>query len=77
MGADGLNGCRAVRQRGGTVLVQDAATSIVWGMPGAVARAGLAHRVLPLAGIAQEIARIVARSRATAIPSKDLHRAAV
>jgi two-component system chemotaxis response regulator CheB len=77
MGADGLNGCRAVRQRGGTVLVQDAATSTVWGMPGAVARAGLAHRVLPLAGIAQEIARIAARARAAAIPAKDLHRAAV
>ncbi len=77
MGADGLNGCRAVRQRGGTVLVQDAATSTVWGMPGAVARAGLAHRVLPLAEIAPEIARIAARARSAAVSAKDLHRAAV
>jgi two-component system, chemotaxis family, protein-glutamate methylesterase/glutaminase len=33
---------------GGTVLVQDEASSLVWGMPGAVAKAGFAHRVLPL-----------------------------
>jgi two-component system, chemotaxis family, protein-glutamate methylesterase/glutaminase len=77
MGADGLNGCRAVRLRGGTVLVQDAATSTVWGMPGAVARAGLAHRVLPLTAIAPEIVRIALRVRPAAVSDRNLERAAV
>ncbi len=48
MGQDGLRGCEAVREAGGQVLAQDEATSVVWGMPGYVARAGLADRVLPL-----------------------------
>jgi two-component system chemotaxis response regulator CheB len=43
------------------VLAQDQATSAVWGMPGAVAQAGLAHRVLPLEAIAPEILRIARR----------------
>jgi two-component system chemotaxis response regulator CheB len=41
---------------GGDVLAQDAATSVVWGMPGEVAKAGLAQMVLPLARIGPEIA---------------------
>jgi two-component system chemotaxis response regulator CheB len=57
MGSDGLNGCRAVRAAGGRVLVQDRPTSAVWGMPGAVAREGLADQVLPLESIAGEVAR--------------------
>ena len=52
MGRDGLEGARAVSKAGGTVIVQDEPTSVVWGMPGAVAQAGLAHRVLPLDVIA-------------------------
>jgi two-component system chemotaxis response regulator CheB len=55
MGQDGLRGCDATRAAGGQVIVQDEATSIVWGMPGAVVRAGLAQRVLPLDAIAEEI----------------------
>jgi two-component system chemotaxis response regulator CheB len=55
MGADGLRGCENVRTVGGTILVQDEATSVVWGMPGFVARAGLADRVLPLSQIASAI----------------------
>ncbi len=43
MGHDGLQGCRALAQAGGTVWAQDEASSVVWGMPGAVARAGLAQ----------------------------------
>ena len=43
MGHDGLQGCQAVAQAGGTVWAQDEASSVVWGMPGAVARAGLAQ----------------------------------
>ncbi len=54
MGQDGLAGCQAVAAAGGTVLAQDEASSVVWGMPGAVARAGLARALLPpeaLAGL--------------------------
>ncbi len=42
MGQDGLLGCRALAQAGGAVWAQDEASSVVWGMPGAIARAGLA-----------------------------------
>jgi len=59
MGQDGLRGCEAIREAGGQILAQDEATSVVWGMPGFVARAGLADRVLPLALIADEIVRRV------------------
>lgn len=59
MGQDGLRGCEAIRAAGGRVIVQDEATSVVWGMPGAVARAGHAERVLPLAQLAPEITRRV------------------
>jgi two-component system chemotaxis response regulator CheB len=55
MGQDGLAGARAVHAAHGRVLVQDEASSVVWGMPGAIARAGLAHAVLPLAQIPGEI----------------------
>ncbi len=62
MGSDGLAGCRVIRAHGGAVLAQDRATSTIWGMPGAVAVAGLAQQVLPLADIAPEILRFVARA---------------
>jgi two-component system chemotaxis response regulator CheB len=55
MGQDGLRGCEAIREAGGQVLAQDEASSVVWGMPGYVARAGLADRVLPLSVLASEI----------------------
>jgi two-component system chemotaxis response regulator CheB len=55
MGQDGLRGCEAVREAGGQILAQDEATSVVWGMPGAVVRAGLADLVLPLSRIADEM----------------------
>ena len=61
MGHDGLNGCRLIKAAGGQVLVQDAATSVVWGMPGAVAKAALAERIVPLGQLAQEITRRVRR----------------
>lgn len=47
MGRDGAIGAAALAQAGGQILVQDAASSVIWGMPGAVARAGLADAVLP------------------------------
>jgi two-component system chemotaxis response regulator CheB len=59
MGQDGLRGCEAVRAAGGQVLAQDEASSVVWGMPGYVAQAGLAERVLPLPMIAGEIVKRV------------------
>ena len=58
MGHDGLDGCRTIRDRGGWVLVQDRSTSAVWGMPGAVAEAGLAERILPLSAIVPELLRL-------------------
>ena len=48
MGHDGLEGSRTVIEAGGNVLAQDEASSVVWGMPGAVAEAGLCSAVLPL-----------------------------
>jgi two-component system chemotaxis response regulator CheB len=59
MGQDGLRGCEVVREAGGQILAQDEATSVVWGMPGHIARAGLADRVLPVSLIADEVLRRV------------------
>ncbi|HWA75498.1 MAG TPA: chemotaxis-specific protein-glutamate methyltransferase CheB [Polyangiaceae bacterium] len=56
MGQDGLNGARAIVDAGGKVLVQDEATSVVWGMPKAIEQAGLAEEVLPLEHLAHAIA---------------------
>jgi two-component system chemotaxis response regulator CheB len=61
MGQDGLRGCEAVREAGGQILAQDEASSVVWGMPGAVVRGGLADQVLPLARIGDEILSRVGR----------------
>jgi two-component system chemotaxis response regulator CheB len=63
MGQDGMKGCQQIRAAGGIVLAQDEATSVVWGMPGAVSRAGLAHDVLPLAELPAAIDRHVRRGR--------------
>ncbi len=52
MGNDGAAGAGAVAEAGGTVIAQDEATSVVWGMPGAVAVAGVCSAVLPLGDIA-------------------------
>ena len=57
MGQDGLHGCEAVRARGGRVLAQDEKSSVVWGMPGFVAEAGLADEILPLNELATAIMR--------------------
>jgi len=64
MGSDGLNGARLIRQNGGCVLAQDQASSTVWGMPGAVASAGLADRIVPLDGMAAEIVKLTGRGPA-------------
>ena len=57
MGSDGREGARFARETGAHVIAQDQATSVVWGMPGAVAEAGLADMILPLKDIGPEIAR--------------------
>lgn len=59
MGNDGLEGARAIVDAGGSIIVQDAETSVVWGMPGAVATAGLASAVLPLDQIGMLTANLI------------------
>ncbi|HEV8129328.1 MAG TPA: chemotaxis response regulator protein-glutamate methylesterase [Candidatus Eisenbacteria bacterium] len=63
MGQDGLRGAEQIRQKKGAILAQDEATSVVWGMPGAVSRAGLCDRILPVREIAAEITRRVSPAR--------------
>jgi two-component system, chemotaxis family, protein-glutamate methylesterase/glutaminase len=65
MGADGLNGARAVHESGGVVLAQDEATSAVWGMPGRVSEAGIASATLPLWGMASALKQRVSAGRPT------------
>ncbi len=62
MGQDGLKGCEAIVAAGGSVIAQDEATSVVWGMPGMVARAGLCAAILPLAGIGPKLRQVATRS---------------
>jgi two-component system chemotaxis response regulator CheB len=57
MGQDGLKGCEVLCGLGARIVAQDEATSVVWGMPGLVARAGLADKVVPLDQISAEIVR--------------------
>lgn len=64
MGQDGLQGCKAVVAAGGLVIAQDEATSIVWGMPGAVAGAGLCSAVLPLREIGPYVRKLAVRTAA-------------
>lgn len=69
MGADGLSGCQMISEAGGYIVTQDQATSVVWGMPGYVTRAGLADETLPIDEIANSLIRACSgapsRARAT------------
>jgi two-component system chemotaxis response regulator CheB len=67
MGADGLDGARAVRDAGGVVLAQDEASSAVWGMPGRVVQAGLASETLGLASLAGALIERVRRGSDTEV----------
>ena len=69
MGQDGLRGCEAIRDAGGQIIVQDKVTSVIWGMPGAVANMGLANQVLPLAKITEEIIRLTTGLRGRKTPN--------
>lgn len=68
MGQDGFRGCQRIREAGGQILAQDQASSVVWGMPGFVAHAGLVDRLLPLNELGPEILRRVMDSRKSANP---------
>ena len=59
MGSDGCEGARKLVEAGGHILAQDAASSTVWGMPGAVARAGLASRLDTPAALARFVGRLL------------------
>ena len=64
MGADGAAGSVKIADAGGTVLAQDKDTSVVWGMPGAVAQAGASAALLPIPAIAKKINELVMGARA-------------
>jgi two-component system chemotaxis response regulator CheB len=70
MGQDGLRGSQEMHDEGACILAQDQETSVVWGMPGFVAQAGLAAKLLPLSEIANEIVRRVRESHRTARPAE-------
>lgn len=61
MGADGAKGGRVVVDGGGTVIAQDEASSVVWGMPGAAAAAGICSAIMPLGEIAPWMMKLAAR----------------
>ncbi|PWC39604.1 chemotaxis response regulator protein-glutamate methylesterase [Azospirillum sp. TSO35-2] len=62
MGQDGLKGCTEVVNGGGTLIAQDEASSVVWGMPGAVAQAGICNVILPLKEIGPHIRKLASRA---------------
>ncbi|MFZ0687664.1 MAG: chemotaxis response regulator protein-glutamate methylesterase [Terriglobales bacterium] len=66
MGADGTRGAALIREAGGEIIVQDEASSVVWGMPGSVIAASLSDGIYPLNGIAAEVVRRVSMRRALA-----------
>jgi len=63
MGSDGAKGAGQIAHAGGSVIAQDEATSVVWGMPGATAQSGVAAAVLPLASIAPKIVQLCTGAR--------------
>ncbi|RTL48285.1 MAG: chemotaxis response regulator protein-glutamate methylesterase [Bradyrhizobiaceae bacterium] len=58
MGSDGMRGGKDIVAAGGNIIAQDEATSVVWGMPGSAANAGICTAVLPLDQIAQRVLKI-------------------
>ncbi len=67
MGSDGTQGAVAIRNAGGEIFVQDEASSVVWGMPGAVVAAGAADLVCPLNHLANEIVKRVSQRQSAAM----------
>jgi len=70
MGSDGVLGAQDIRDAGGNVIIQDEASSVVWGMPGLVHASGLDDAVYPLEQLAPEITRRVLQSRG--LPAADV-----
>jgi two-component system chemotaxis response regulator CheB len=64
MGSDGMRGGKAIVDAGGSVIAQDEASSVVWGMPGAAAHAGICAAVLPLDQIGPKLVRVFSGGRA-------------
>src|SRR6201985_1448230 len=63
MGSDGMRGGKEIVAAGGSVIAQDESTSVVWGMPGAAANAGICAAILPIDQIAQKVVRVFAGDR--------------
>jgi two-component system chemotaxis response regulator CheB len=63
MGSDGLQGSKAISSTGGTVIAQDEPSSVVWGMPGQVVRAGIADATIPLDCIGPDVASRIYRQK--------------
>jgi two-component system chemotaxis response regulator CheB len=63
MGSDGLQGSKAICSTGGTIIAQDEPSSVVWGMPGQVVRAGIADAITPLDCIGPDVARRIYRQK--------------
>jgi two-component system chemotaxis response regulator CheB len=63
MGSDGMRGGKEIVAAGGSVIAQDEASSVVWGMPGAAAHAGICAAVLPLNQIAPKLVRLFSGDR--------------
>jgi two-component system chemotaxis response regulator CheB len=59
MGKDGLEGARRIKEAGGKILIQDEESSVVWGMPGSVSKAGLTEGALPLSEIAEVLIKSI------------------
>jgi two-component system chemotaxis response regulator CheB len=72
MGSDGARGCADVVAAGGSVVIQDEASSVVWGMPGAVVAAGLAPTVLPLTQVGPAIVERVRAANPPSLPFRDV-----
>jgi two-component system chemotaxis response regulator CheB len=68
MGSDGVLGSQDIRDAGGEVIIQDEASSVVWGMPGLVHASGLDNASYPVDRLAAEITRRVLQSRAPRTP---------
>ena len=72
MGSDGTLGATAIRDAGGEIFVQDEASSVVWGMPGAVVAAGIADLICPLNNLADEIVRRVSQRQSVIVAGSTL-----
>jgi two-component system chemotaxis response regulator CheB len=62
MGKDGLEGARRIKESGGRVIIQDEESSVVWGMPGSIARAGIADSIMPLQRIPHTLLKYIRAS---------------